>query len=85
MGLGKRLADKIEADKYWSISPSGSVSVVIVLEEIPDLCNISHNGRSFSAGNITVLKEQEWLSHAQSSNPDLPETWANHFSVELFS
>lgn len=56
----------------------------IVLEEILDLCDTSHESRSFSARNITVLKVQEWLSHAQSSNPDLPETWANHFSVELF-
>lgn len=57
----------------------------IVLEEIPDLGNTSHKSKSFRARNITVLKAQEWLSPAQSSNPDLPETWANHFSIELFS
>lgn len=62
-----------------------SRSVAIVLEETPDLCNTSYNSRSFSAGNINVLKVQEWLSHAQSSNADLPNTWENHFSVELFS
>lgn len=62
-----------------------SRSVAVVLEETLYLCNTSYNSRSFSARNIRVLKVQEWLSHAWSSNADLPNTWENHFSVELFS
>lgn len=56
-----------------------------MLEETPELCSTSCNSMSCSARNINVLKDQEWLSHTQSSKADLPNTWENHFSVELCS
>jgi len=58
-GPGKRLGDKIEGDKYLSITitPSRSGAVDIVLEEIPDLCNTSHNSRSFDAIYYTLYSK----------------------------
>lgn len=57
-------ARKIEGDKYQSIIPSIPVAMDIVLEGIPDLCNISHSSSSFSAQNIAVLEVEERLSHS---------------------